>query len=119
MNANERQRENGLRLVEDHIGRAISESEASGELRTAKGFGQPLEWGDGYWETPEALRMGFKILKDGGMVPPEVELMQQIDALRKAVDAEPDPALQAQGHARLTAMRQQLTIRLEQLRPLR
>ena len=37
--ATEEQRENRLRLLEDHIGRSLTESERSGELRSARSFG--------------------------------------------------------------------------------
>jgi len=112
MNAEEK-RENRLRLLEDDIGRKLAESHASGELRAARGYGKPLDLGDGYDETPAELRMGMKILKDAGVVPPEVELMQQIEAQRQRVETAPDdtPARQ-----RLSEMRQQLALRLEKLR---
>ena len=44
MNA-EDQRANRLKLQEDHIGRAIAESEQSGELRSAPSYGKPLHFG--------------------------------------------------------------------------
>ena len=74
-------REQRLKLLEDHIGRALNESDKSGELRTAPSWGKPLDLGDGYDQTPVELRMGYKILKDAGIVPPEVELMREIEAL--------------------------------------
>jgi hypothetical protein len=75
-------REQNLKLVEDHIGRKLEEAEKSGELRQARDWGKPIDFGDGYDETPAELRMGFKILKDAGVVPPEVELMQQLGEMR-------------------------------------
>ena len=68
--ATEEKREERLRLLEDHIGRALDQSHASGELKNAAGYGKPLNFGDGYDETPAELRMGFKILKDAGVFPP-------------------------------------------------
>jgi hypothetical protein len=81
MDADERQHENALRLVEDHIGRHLAESEKTGELQAAARFGKPMDFGDGYFETPKALRMGFKMRKDAGYVPPEVELVRGSSAL--------------------------------------
>jgi hypothetical protein len=112
MNAEEK-RENRLRLLEDDIGRKLAESHASGELRAARGYGKPLDLGDGYDETPAELRMGMKILKDAGVVPPEVELMQQIESQRQRVEAAPDDTAALK---RLSEMRQQLALRLEKLR---
>lgn len=115
MNAEDK-RANALRLIEDHIGRAIAESEASGELQRARGFGQPLDFGDGYEETPAELRMGMKVLKDAGVVPPEVELMQRIAALREAAEATADPAERQRLQQRLSEQQQALSLRLERLR---
>lgn len=75
-------RERNLKLVEDHIGRSLAESEKSGELKRARDWGKPLDFGDGYDETPADLRMGYKVLKDAGVVPPEVELMQRLGEMR-------------------------------------
>lgn len=114
MNSNEEQkRENRLRLLEDDIGRHLAESHASGELRQAPSFGKPLNLGDGYDETPEELRMGMKILKDAGVVPPEVEFMQQIEALRLSLEGAPENDETRAGRQRLAEMRQQLALRLE------
>ena len=77
-----KQREQRLMLLEDHIGRALSESRANRELRSAPSYGKPLKLGDGFDETPDELRMGMRILKDAGALPPQIELMRDIEALR-------------------------------------
>ena len=115
MNAEEK-REQRLKLLDDHIGRSLAESEKTGELRAAPSFGKPLHFGDGCDETPAELRMGFKVLKDAGVVPPEVELMQQIEALRASLEALPESEALRAGRQRLSEMRQQLSLRLEKLR---
>lgn len=109
----EEKRENRLKLLEDDIGRHLAESHASGELRHAPSFGKPLHFGDGYDETPDELRMGMKILKDAGVLPPEVEFMQQIEALRLSLEGAPDDEASRAGRQRLAEMRQQLALRLE------
>lgn len=116
MNAQERQRENRLRMVEDNIGRSLAESERTGELRTAASFGKPLDFGDGYMETPEELRMGFKILKDAGFVPPEIELMREIEALSQSLDAAPTQEDREAKRRLLSEQRQRLAMQLERLR---
>lgn len=109
-------REQRLKLLEDHIGRALAESERSGELRTARSWGRPLDLGDGYDQTPVELRMGYKILKDAGIVPPEVELMREIDALglqlQNLAEGEEAVALRQ----RIADKRLLLSMRLERLR---
>jgi hypothetical protein len=133
--ATEEKREQRLQLLEDHIGRALRDSEASGELRSAKTWGQPLDLGDGYDETPSELRMGFKILKDAGVVPHEVTLMRELAHLRQALQQATQQALHASQdpncseavrtgyeaqaatlRARLVDKQQQLDLRLERLR---
>ncbi len=117
MNAEDR-RAQRLQLQEDHIGRAIAQSEASGELRAAPSFGKPLDFGDGYDATPPELRMAMKIVKDAGVVPAEVELMQQIATLQATLDgaAPVDEAAARATRQRIVEMRQLLALRLEQLR---
>ena len=114
--ATEEKREQRLRLLEDHIGRSLSESEKSGELRAAPSYGKPLNFGDGYDETPAELRMSFKMLKDSGFVPPEVELMREIEALRKALADAPEDGTTPARRQALTDKQQQLALRMEKLR---
>lgn len=112
----EDEREQRLKLLEDDIGRKIAESEARGELRHARSWGRPLDLGDGFEETPAELRMGMKILKDAGVVPAEVELMREIEALRQSLEGAGDDATARAGRQRLSEMQQQLALRLEKLR---
>ena len=114
MNAEEK-REQRLRLLEDHIGRALGESERNGELQAAPSYGKPLNFGDGYDDTPAELRMPMKVLKDAGVLPPEVESMQRIAALetRAATAVEPEAGALRREAADL---RLALTLRLERLR---
>ena len=117
--AAEEKREQRLALLEDHIGRALAESDRNGELRSAPSYGKPLHFADGYDETPAELRMGFKMLKDAGVLPPEVELMRQISALQAqldAADAAPAAADAAGLRQRIVELRQALALRLERLR---
>lgn len=118
MNAEDK-RVQRLKLQDDHIGAALRESEASGELRSAPSYGKPLDFGDGYDETPAELRMGMKVLKDAGVVPAEVEMMQRIAALQAEADAAADDASARPLKQRVAEMRQQLALRLEQLRQTR
>ncbi len=109
-------REQRLKLLEDHIGRSLAESQRNGELKTAPSWGKPLHLGDGYEQTPDELRMGYKILKDAGFVPPEVELMREIEALRLRLEtlAEGDAAQALR--QQIADKRQHLALRLEKLR---
>ncbi|MDQ2778568.1 MAG: DUF1992 domain-containing protein [Pseudomonadota bacterium] len=112
----EESRDQRLRLLEDHIGQAIAESERNGELRFAPSYGKPLNFGNGYAQTPQELRMGYKMLKDAGVLPPEVQLMRDIEALQQAIEAAPEAPDAAAKRERIAALRQQLAMRLERLR---
>ena len=62
----------------------ISEALARGELDDLPGAGCPLELDDDRM-VPEDLRMAFRILKNAGFVPPEVQTLQEIGALERLV----------------------------------
>ncbi len=66
-----------LKSVEEQIQRAMAE----GEFDNLSGKGKPLDL-EAYFRTPEHLRMGYAMLKQGDFVPAEVELLKEIEALR-------------------------------------
>ena len=76
-------RDERMRSLDERIGEMMRAAEQSGELRTAKSWGKPLDLGDGYDETPAELRLGYKILKDAGCAPAEVQLFNEAAALRR------------------------------------
>ena len=114
MNAEEK-RFHRLQVQEDHIGRAIAESEASGELRSAPSFGKPLGFGDGYDETPAELRLAMKVLKDAGIVPAEVEALHRLAALRRDAAAATDEAAGRALAQQASDLEQLIRLRLERL----
>jgi Domain of unknown function (DUF1992) len=111
----EEKREQRLKLLEDHIGAHLRESEASGELKASPSYGKPLGLGDGYDETPAELRMGMKILKDAGVVPPEVEAMREAAALEARLHACTDETERRALQQQLSEKRQAIALRLEGL----
>jgi Domain of unknown function (DUF1992) len=114
MNAHEK-KEQRLKLLDDHIGQSLRESEASGELKAAPSYGKPLAFADGYDDTPAELRMGMKILKDAGVVPPEVEAMREAAALEARISACSDEAERCVLQQQLSDKRQAIALRLEGL----
>jgi hypothetical protein len=107
---------NRPRLLDDHIGEHLRQSEASGELRAAPSFGKPLGFNDGYDETPAEWRMAMKILHDAGVVPPEVELLQQLAALRRDAAAAGDPEQARLLGQKASELEQSIRLRLERFR---
>jgi len=103
--------------LDDEIARALQQSIASGELARAPSFGKPLAPILGFDETPAEFRWPFKILKDAGCLPPEVEAFSRLAAMRSALAQLPaeDPgrgALERQ----IEDLQLAIDIRLERLR---
>jgi hypothetical protein len=67
--------------------RKISEAMARGDFDDLPGRGKPLALEDELAGVPAELRMAYKILKNAGFVPPEVELRREIISLRQLVDS--------------------------------
>ena len=114
MNAEDK-RTQRLKLLDDHIGQSLRDSEQTGEIQAAPSYGKPLAFGDGYDDTPAELRMGMKILKDAGVVPPEVEAMRAAAALEARLAACTDAAERRLLQQQLSEMRQAIALRLEGL----
>ena len=102
--------------LDEQIAQSLRDAQRSGELQSAASWGKPLDLDDGYAQTPEALRMAFKALKDAGFVPPEVETMKAIAALRETSAGEPDAAKAEAMRRRVSELQQHLALRLEKLR---
>ncbi len=60
----------------------IKEAMERGEFDNLQNKGKPLDL-TAYFETPEDLRMAYSVLKNAGMVSAEVELLQEIAALKE------------------------------------
>lgn len=110
----EQKREQRLKLLEDHIGAHLRESQD--ELKHAPSYGKPLNFGDGYAATPAELRMGMKILKDAGVVPAEIEWLREAAELDTRIAACTDEAERRALQQQLAHKRQQIALRLEHLR---
>jgi len=68
------------RIVEAIIRDAI----ARGEFENLPGQGKPVDLTD-YFNTPEDIRVAQAMLKNADMVPVEVELLQEIVALKELI----------------------------------
>lgn len=67
----------------------IAEAQARGELDDLPGRGRPLDLGDDAL-VPEELRAAYRILKNAGFVPAEVESLRQIAELERLVGSAGD-----------------------------
>ncbi len=69
-------------IAEEKIIAAI----ARGELSNLAGEGRPLDLDDDKL-IPEELRMAYRVLKNAGFVPPEIEVLREIGDLERLIDA--------------------------------
>ena len=69
-----------------NVDEKIKEAIAKGEFDNLPGKGKPLDL-DAYFAAPEHLRIGYSILKGADIIPEEVELLRQIEGLKKSLDS--------------------------------
>lgn len=60
----------------------IKEAQERGDFENLKGKGKPIDL-NAYFETPEELRLAYSVLKNAEIAAPEVELLQEIAALKE------------------------------------
>jgi len=83
-------------LAENRIIDAI----AHGEFNDLTGSGKPLEMED-LSLVPEEIRMAYKVLKNAGMMPPELELKNEVTQLHRSLETETDDAKRQRSLRRL------------------
>jgi hypothetical protein len=94
------------------VEKKISEALARGELDGLPGAGRPLALDDDRL-VPEDLRMAYRILKNAGFVPPEVEARREIADLERLLYDEGDDRLDAAARARAAKKLALLRSRIE------
>ena len=72
--------------IELSIEGQIKKAMAEGAFDNLPGRGKPLDL-NGYFETPEHLRICYSILKNGDFVPEEVQKLKDIEALKEQLAA--------------------------------
>ncbi|SFK03405.1 protein of unknown function [Desulfomicrobium apsheronum] len=81
-----------MNILAELAERAIQEAQQRGEFDDLSGQGQPLpETNDPFM--PETLRMAYKMLKNAGYVPREVQSQREIRSLIECLERETDEAL--------------------------
>ena len=102
-----------MRSLDDEIAAKVAQAASSGELASAPSWGKPMPDDARWQQTPDALRLPFKILKDAGVVPYEVELLHRRARLRRAIDACTDPAMRRELQILASELEQNLALRLD------
>jgi hypothetical protein len=103
-------------VIEDEIARKLAEAARSGELKSAPSYGKPLAMNDGWNDTPDELKMAFKMLKDSGFIPPEIAAFHERAALRKQMNECSDDEKKKQIAVALSQLEQRIALRLEGMR---
>lgn len=81
-----------MNILAELAERAIREAQQRGEFEDLSGQGQPLpETNDPFM--PETLRMAYKVLKNAGYVPREIQSQREIRSLIECLERETDEAL--------------------------
>ena len=82
----------------------IQEALQRGEIeRDLPGKGKPLNL-DAYFDTPAHLRMGFSVLKNADVAPPELEILKQIREIEHALAETKDADVRARLGLRLSEL---------------
>jgi hypothetical protein len=68
--------------IEKAVEAIIKQAQERGEFDNLKGKGKPLDL-NAYFETPEDVRMAYSLLQNAGIISAEVELLQEIAALKE------------------------------------
>lgn len=79
---------------------------ARGEFDNLSGKGRPLRFDD-LSRVPAELRMGFKLLRNAGCLPPELEARKEMARLGALIAATGDP----EERARLSSLRDRTELR--------
>jgi hypothetical protein len=83
----------------------IAEAVSKGELENLPGAGQPLDLEDDKL-VPEDLRLAYRILKNAGYVPPELEALKEIEQLEALIaDGDIDVASRSRAIRKLALLR--------------
>jgi hypothetical protein len=72
--------------IEKLIDKMIREAMEKGEFDNLEGQGKPIDL-DAYFAAPEDVRLGHKLLKDANIIPEELELLREADALKAELAA--------------------------------
>ncbi len=101
--------------IDDIIGGWVKAAERSGEVKKLPGYGKPLDL-DEDRHVPPRYRMAYRILKNAGYTPPEVEMIQRVALLRAEIDNETDGRKRAELKTELHEVQSKLDVALEKFK---
>lgn len=80
-----------------------------GEFDDLPGAGRPLDLDEAPL-VPEELRMAYRVLRNAGYLPPELEARREIHDLRQLLACLPEGPQRSRGQRRLEALRLRLAL---------
>jgi len=101
--------------VDEIIDAWVRQAENSGELQRGPYWGKPFDFKDGLLETPDHLRMAYKVLKNAGYVPAEVELLNTLATLKEQLVATTDPREVSELRVQIAECGQKVAIMMERV----
>jgi len=102
-------------LIDQLAERKIQEARRRGELDDLPGAGRPVVLDDDRF-VPEALRAGYRLLKNAGFLPPELTLRREIASVEALLAQATEPAARDRAGRRLSCLRAALQARGGDLR---
>jgi hypothetical protein len=90
----------------------IREAMARGEFDDLPGKGKPVDLTD-YFNTPEDFRLAYSIMKNAGVLPEEVEILKEIEALNGELEACKDEGERKQLKKKIEDRKMRVSLLLE------
>lgn len=90
----------------------IREAQERGEFDNLPGKGKPVDL-TSYFETPEDIRLAQSLLKNAGMLPPEVLLLKEIAELRQGLTAMTDENKNAEIRKKIQEKQMEFNLMME------
>ena len=105
-----------MSAVDELIKQWVKRAEQSGELKKNPLHGKPLKMNDGYLDTPEEVRMAYKILKNAGYLPAEVQAVKDLAGLRQRLNGCADEEKRRELRVKIANAQQKVAMMLERFR---
>ena len=102
------------KLVEEKI----KQAQERGEFDNLPGKGKPIDL-TAYFETPEDVRLAQSVLKNGGFTSREVELLNEIAALKETLAADSDETKKREIQKQIREKQIEFNIMMERMNRLR
>ena len=90
----------------------IKEAQERGEFDNLPGKGKPIDL-SAYFEIPEEVRLAQSVLKNAGMISPEVQLLKEIAELRQVQEAVTEEAKKMEVQKRIERKQMEFNMMME------